>query len=365
MARRLDDVDLARDRVLVELHQGGDDAAFEDLYRRYYGRLYRFCLKRVGDSHEAEELTQETFTRAYRALPSLRGERRFYPWLSVIASRLCVDTHRRLGRTEPSPDIDLGTVDGGHERRVEDDADRALLRAALARLAPRHREVLELREGHGWSYQRIADHYDLSMAAVEALLFRARQSLRREFTVVAGPDSGVAAGVPVLGWLFRRLQMAWLNTPALAGSAMGVAMAVTTAAGLCAAVAPSLHHQSSVSVAAAAPAAAVRPLATDDAPATAPAVPPSAHSPADHGSRRAAAPPATQPSDVGGTAYQRPLLNASQPGPAAARQRAEDTPVNTDGHTGPVAAGADPDEISQAVAADTARYLDQSKGRLP
>src|SRR5581483_2451317 len=227
LAIRADDVDLMRDRALVEQHQAGDAAAFEDLYRRYYGRLFRYCLKRVGDRHEAEELTQEAFTRAYRAMPALRGERRFYPWLSVIASRLCVDTHRRLGRTEPTAEIDAGAVDDGGERRVEAAADRALLGEALRRLSPRHREVLELREQHGWSYQRIAHHYDMSLGAVEGLLFRARQALRREFLAAAGPESGLAAGVPVIGWLVRRLHAArfrldeaaagWAGLPALAG----------------------------------------------------------------------------------------------------------------------------------------------------
>ncbi len=84
------------------MFQSGDGRAFEDLYRRYFQRIYRYCLKRVGDAHEAEELAQEAFVRAYSAMPKLSGERRFYPWLSVIASRLCVDTHRRRGRTSPT-----------------------------------------------------------------------------------------------------------------------------------------------------------------------------------------------------------------------------------------------------------------------
>src|SRR5204862_4279643 len=99
MALRADDVDLNRDSLLVERFQSGDTEAFDDLYRRYYARLVRFCLRRVGDPHEAEEVAQEAFVRAYRALPRLTGERRFYPWMTVIAGRLCVDSHRRRSRT--------------------------------------------------------------------------------------------------------------------------------------------------------------------------------------------------------------------------------------------------------------------------
>ena len=157
MALRADDVDLGRDRALVEQIQEGDIAAFEDLYRRYYGRLFRFCLRRMGNPHEAEEVTQEAFARAYRAMPGLRGEKRFYPWLSVIASRLCIDSHRRNGRIEPSAEIDLGAVEAGHDR-LEAAVDFDLLQQAMTRLSPRHREVLDLREREGWSYQLIADH---------------------------------------------------------------------------------------------------------------------------------------------------------------------------------------------------------------
>lgn len=203
MALRADDVDLARDRTLVELAQGGDEAAFEDLYRRYYRRLLRYCVRRVGDIHEAEEVVQETFARAMVALPRFAGERRFYPWLTVIASRLCVDTHRRRARSEPTAEIDLGAVEADHERRLIEDEDRALVGRALARLGPRHREVLHLREDLGLSYQAIADRYDVSIGTVEALLWRARKALKREYLAVAGTDARLI-GLPVIGWAVRR-----------------------------------------------------------------------------------------------------------------------------------------------------------------
>jgi RNA polymerase sigma-70 factor (ECF subfamily) len=205
MAIRADDVDLGRDKALVEQFQAGDVAGFEDLYRRYYSRLYRFCLKRVGDSAEAEEVTQEAFARAYTAMPRLAGERKFYPWLSVIAARLCLDTHRRRARSVPFPELDLGAVEGDQEKVVLQAADRQMLRDAMDRLGPRHQEVLRLREQEGWSYQRIAEYYAVSLGTVEQLLWRARRALRREFEVVAGADARTLAGLPVLGWLARRI----------------------------------------------------------------------------------------------------------------------------------------------------------------
>jgi RNA polymerase sigma-70 factor (ECF subfamily) len=235
MALRVDDVDLARDRTLVERFQDGDDAAFGELYRRYYDRLQRFCMKRVGDPVEAEELAQEAFARAYRAMPSLAGERRFYPWLSVIAARLCVDTHRRRARTSPSDEIDLGSVDGGQEAIVAS-VDVQVLERAMGQISDRHREILMLREHEGWSYQRIAEHYDVSMGTVEALLFRARKSLRREFFLLA-PDDEVQGrrawllGTPGIAWFVRhagslRTRFAHLLDPGVAQAIAGGAAAM-------------------------------------------------------------------------------------------------------------------------------------------
>jgi RNA polymerase sigma-70 factor (ECF subfamily) len=237
MALRADDVDLGRDKLLVEQFQAGDVAGFEDLYRRYYARLYRFCLKRVGDSAEAEEVTQEAFTRAYTAMPRLAGERKFYPWLSVIAARLCLDTHRRRARSVPLPELDLGAVDGDQEKVVLQAADRQMLRDAMDRLGPRHQEVLRLREQEGWSYQRIAEYYDVSLGTVEQLLWRARRALRREFEAVAGADARALVGLPVLGWLLRRMTdvrarlTGWSEhaVAPLATNAVSMVMVVTSA----------------------------------------------------------------------------------------------------------------------------------------
>ncbi|MGH9029532.1 MAG: RNA polymerase sigma factor [Acidimicrobiales bacterium] len=112
-----DDVDLARDRVLVTRAQEGDRTAFDDLYVRYYRRLHRFCLRRLHDGYEAEDVAQEAFARAWRALPNFAGDRRFYPWLSVIAAHLCTDVLRRRNRSTPVAEFHQGNIvsneDGG------------------------------------------------------------------------------------------------------------------------------------------------------------------------------------------------------------------------------------------------------------
>ena len=187
-----DDVDLDRDRALVERCQAGDSAAFGNLYARYYERLLRFCLRRLNDRHEAEDAAQEAFARAWKALPRFAGERRFYPWLTVIAGNICTDMLRRRSRSTPTDDLELtaqqpvGVVDDDtSEELVLAAVDGELVHRALDRLSTRHRHVLAMREGSGWTYQQIADHEGVEIGTIETLLWRARQALKREFAVVS------------------------------------------------------------------------------------------------------------------------------------------------------------------------------------
>jgi RNA polymerase sigma-70 factor (ECF subfamily) len=367
VALRADDVDLGRDRALVEQHQAGDIEAFEDLYRRYYGRLFRYCLRRTGNPHDAEEVTQEAFARAYRAMPALRGERRFYPWLSVIASRLCIDSHRRLGRTEPSADVDAGTVEFRADR-LDAAVDRELLEQALARLTGRHREVLELRERCGWSYQRIAEHYDLSMGAVEGLLFRARHALRREFLAVAGPEAGLAGALPPIvgvGWLGRRLagfrtRMAdWAagvaNVPALAANGVGLAVIVTTAAAGLSAVSGTVPRQADARNVSTIALTAPAPPGTGTGGSTLPA---SSH-PAAAGTDAAHLGSGQPAGGSSRTWAEVPETQSSFPHYEPTRKRAEDTAIAT--QTGPVVVGLDPDEVAAGTAAASAHYAGQAQ----
>jgi len=208
-----DDVDLARDRALVTRAQAGDRSAFDDLYVRYYRRLYRFCLRRLHDSYEAEDVAQEAFSRAWRALPNFAGDRRFYPWLSVIAAHLCTDVLRRRNRSTPVAEFHQGNVasteDSGEELMLAA-VDSDLVARAFNRLSDRHQRILHLREGSGWSYQKIADHEGVGITAVETLLWRARQALKREFAALAGAEGRIAAwigGASTLASLRRFLRV--------------------------------------------------------------------------------------------------------------------------------------------------------------
>ncbi len=230
---RAGEVDLARDRALVERCQRGDESAFGELYQRYFDRLFRCCLLRLHSESDAEDAAQEAFARAWKAIPRLGGARRFYPWLSVIAANVCTDMLRRSARTGPldAPAAEqLGRpVEDGAEA-VMAAADKEILAEALSRLSPRHAEVLRLREGYEWSYQRIADHEGVEVSTIETLLFRARRALRREFKAVA-EAGGLLSGVGlVLRRMFRQLGRMRIGRPPVgtagasgAGGAAGTA----------------------------------------------------------------------------------------------------------------------------------------------
>jgi RNA polymerase sigma-70 factor (ECF subfamily) len=206
-----DDVDLDRDRALVERCQAGDSAAFGNLYARYYERLLRFCQRRLNDRHEAEDAAQEAFARAWKALPNFAGERRFYPWLTVIAGNICTDMLRRRNRSTPTDDLELtahqplgaGVTDTSEEL-VLAAVDGELVNRALHRLSDRHQHVLAMREGSGWTYQQIADHEGVEIGTIETLLWRARQALKREFSVLSESKGALAGFLAGGGALLKR-----------------------------------------------------------------------------------------------------------------------------------------------------------------
>src|ERR1700729_1004303 len=206
-----DDVDLDRDRALVERCQAGDSAGFGNLYARYYERLLRFCLRRLNDRHEAEDAAQEAFARAWKALPRFAGERRFYPWLPVIAGNICTDMLRRRSRSTPTDDLELSAqqpvgvvAEDTSEEMVVAAVDGELVNRALDRLSTRHRHVLAMREGSGWTYQQIADHEGVEIGTIETLLWRARQALKREFTVLSESKGMLGGFLAGAGALLRR-----------------------------------------------------------------------------------------------------------------------------------------------------------------
>ena len=154
------------------------DRAFERLYRRHVGDVYRYAAAVLANQADAEDVTQTTFMNAYRAFE--RGQRPERPlnWLITIAHNVCRQRFRQQSRrpSEVALDYDVADelVDDGQGVRAED------IRRALSQLAFNQRAALVMRELEGRSYLEIAETLGLSVAAVETLLFRARRALREQ-----------------------------------------------------------------------------------------------------------------------------------------------------------------------------------------
>jgi RNA polymerase sigma-70 factor (ECF subfamily) len=148
----------------------------------YQHRVFGVALRMLGNRAEAEEIAQETFLRAHRALPDFRGEARLHTWLYAIASRLCLNrlasAERRLVRGD---DGALAAVPAGEPSAaaaVERAELDAALREAIAALPEERRIVVILRDLEGLSYEEIAEALELEPGTVRSRLHRARLDLK-------------------------------------------------------------------------------------------------------------------------------------------------------------------------------------------
>ena len=181
------------DGALVRAAADGDRHAFEQLVEKYEGFVYRTAYMAVGNSADAEDLTQEIFLKLWRGLHDFRGHARFLTWLSRIARNTCTDHIRKKQRSVreeplsapisddaeesalPLPDTD--PTRNPHEAAVRDE-DVRLLRQAMGRLSEEHRMLIVLRDLEGYSYERIAQTLAIDVGTVKSRLFRARAKLR-------------------------------------------------------------------------------------------------------------------------------------------------------------------------------------------
>jgi RNA polymerase sigma-70 factor (ECF subfamily) len=149
-----------------------------DLYERYYDRIYGYCLYQLGSREEAEDVAQTTFMWAFRGLRRGIVPRAEASWLFTIAQNACRARHRTRGRRREREVLSdpMLMADMSPAREVESD-DLMGLEEALARMPELQRRAILLREWRGFSYKEIAEELELSGAAVETLIFRARRSL--------------------------------------------------------------------------------------------------------------------------------------------------------------------------------------------
>jgi RNA polymerase sigma-70 factor, ECF subfamily len=166
----------------------GDTAAFEAIYNRYERRLYAFIYRLMGNPEDAYDLTQETFVKAYQALPRTAPDLNLSAWLHRIASNACMDVLRRrkLIRWLPWETFDTNP---GAEPAASDDPEGEINQAEtseevqviLNKLSPKHRQALILKEFQGMSGDEIGEVMGLTRSAVKSLLFRAREEFRQVY----------------------------------------------------------------------------------------------------------------------------------------------------------------------------------------
>jgi RNA polymerase sigma-70 factor (ECF subfamily) len=172
--------------------QAGEEAAFQELFRKFSPRLLQFARRLVGSDARAEELTQDVFVQVFRFRHRYRPESRLSTWLFTIATNVCLN---ELRRPERQLKVDLWEHSETEERRegpalVDTDTPspeegasaRELSRqiaAAIEELPPKQRAALLLSRMDGLAYRDVGEAIGCSEGAVKALLFRATQTLKR------------------------------------------------------------------------------------------------------------------------------------------------------------------------------------------
>jgi RNA polymerase sigma-70 factor (ECF subfamily) len=187
------------DTSLVRDARRGDAQAFRALVERYQRRVYQLALGMVKDPDEAMDITQETFVRVHRYLPSFKGDSSFFTWTYRIATNLCLDSARRRGRSER---VEMDESDAEIEARMDPPSaalagpQRAALNAelkakideALASLSENHRAILLLREVEGLSYEELAHALGIRKGTVMSRLFHARLKMQRKLREYLGDE---------------------------------------------------------------------------------------------------------------------------------------------------------------------------------
>jgi RNA polymerase sigma-70 factor (ECF subfamily) len=180
------------DRQLVVRAQGGDKQAFNLLVEKYQRKLARLLSRFIRDPAEVEDVTQEAFIKAYRALPAFRGDSAFYTWLYRIGINTAKNYLMAMGRRAPtSTEVEAEEAEGfdeGEQLRDINTPESALLTSEIAetvnktieQLPEELRTAIQMREIEGMSYEDIAKAMDCPIGTVRSRIFRAREAIAEQ-----------------------------------------------------------------------------------------------------------------------------------------------------------------------------------------
>jgi RNA polymerase sigma-70 factor, ECF subfamily len=186
----------ASDLSLVRRVQRGDKGAFDALVLKYQHKLVKLVMRYVRNAAEAEDIAQEAFIKAYRALPQFRGDSAFYTWLYRIAINTAKNAVVSRDRSPIEYDLDRSNTEESYDMqgRMKDaetpeglvltDEIRTIVNAAIEALPEDLRTAIVLRELEGLSYEEIAAAMDCPVGTVRSRIFRAREAIDRRLREV-------------------------------------------------------------------------------------------------------------------------------------------------------------------------------------
>ena len=184
------------DLVLVKRVQRGDKSAFDLLVRKYQHKVVKLVLRYVRNPAEAEDIAQEAFIKAYRALPQFRGDSAFYTWMYRIAINTAKNSLASRDRSPIAYDLDLTDPEESHsvQTRLQDpdtpegmaltEEIRQIVNSAIEALPEELKTAIVLRELDGLSYEEIAAAMECPVGTVRSRIFRAREAIDKRLREV-------------------------------------------------------------------------------------------------------------------------------------------------------------------------------------
>ena len=190
---------LLEDRELVERAREGDRTAFQALIERYKKKIYAVALDMTGDHHNAEDISQDVFLKAFRSLPGFRGRASVSTWLYRMTVNVCIDRSRKKAWNAMRPKgaiTDDDIYSQAHSRNTLSDPEKELektllqqhIRGALDSLTQRERAVFVLRHYHAMPLKEIAECLNITVGTVKSTLFRTLKRLQEKLAPYVQED---------------------------------------------------------------------------------------------------------------------------------------------------------------------------------
>lgn len=178
-------------REKIKQVKKGDQSSFEDIVSYFQNKIYQHCYRMLGNTHEAEDIAQEAFIRAYMNIDSFDNRRKFSTWLYRIATNLTID---RLRKRKPDYFLDaevkgtegldmysrLASQDRSPGEEVESLELQRYIQHEISGLPPKYRSIITLRYLEEFSLQEISDILDIPLGTVKTRIHRGREALRKK-----------------------------------------------------------------------------------------------------------------------------------------------------------------------------------------